>query len=125
MMEVLIYVWPVVAIIAALTEAYFDAKGKVTEHAISAAVRVVIAGTIAWWMFTPYYAVVYGIILLNCFWIVFDPFYNIIRDGNVWYIGDTAKLDKLARNWFKEEGGASYLMVKLSLMVWLLIAYSL
>lgn len=124
-MFILQYMLPVISMVAARIESYFDAKGKVTEHLISAIVRVVIAvglSTIIFW--SPYYIAIYSAILLCSFWIVFDPSYNYTKGNKLWYIGNSSKVDKKARKLFKKEGGFNYLAAKLWLMVMLLIAFS-
>jgi hypothetical protein len=123
---ILQYIWPVVAIMAALMEAYFDAKGDVTEHFLSATIRTIVAMWMAIFILDNVYHVsIYTAILLNSFWIVFDPVYNLFKGNKVWYIGNTAQLDIFARKHYKEEGGFGLLITKLVLMVILLGAYSL
>ena len=143
-MEIIIiiqYSLPIIAMIFAFIEAYFDAKEKSIGHALSAAVRVAVAVGFSWYLFlSPYYIAIYSAILLCFFWIVFDPAYNFFRGVSAWYIGKTAKLDRAARyimrqrahideygNWKYKDGvdGRSYLAIKLIILFVLCVAFSL
>lgn len=122
---ILRFVFPLVAIGAAVVESYFDANGEVKEHFFSASVRVVVAIAMSIYLFTgAYYIVIYAIMLLVSFWVFFDPCYNVFKGNKTWYIGNSEILDITARKVFKEEGGFNYLAFKLWLVVMLLIAFS-
>jgi len=103
---ILRFVFPLVAIGAAVVESYFDANGKVKEHFLSASVRAIVATAMSIYLLMgAYYIVVYDIMLLVSFWVFFDPCYNMFKGSKTWYIGNTSLLDIVARKMFKKEGG--------------------
>ena len=101
-----------ISIASSIAEAYFDAKKKVINHSISAFVRLTSAVGISYYLFFhPYYISLYSVILLVIYTIVFDPFYNVFKGMKVWYIGNTAVTDKLARKYIGKDG-FTYLVFK-------------
>ena len=113
-----------VTAVAAMTEAYFDAKKKSVNHTISAIVRVVLAGAMSIAITKEWYPqVIYATILLVVYWICFDIMYNASRRLDLWYIGSTSTLDKLAKKVFKN--GRSYLFCKVWLLFVLIVAFSI
>ena len=120
-MNYLMYIAMVLAGLAAYAEAYFDAskKGKI-EHGLSASIRLIVSCLISYFLVEEVlYQILFSAILLNVYWIVFDPSYNMFRGVDWKYIGSTAKLDKLAKKYFKN--GASYIYMK----IWLLSLLSI
>jgi len=108
----------IVSAIVSCVEAYFDSKKKNPEHKFSAAIRLIGSYLVSFLLIEQvFYQIVFTAILLNIYWIVFDPMYNVFKGYNWQYIGSTAKLDKLAKKWFKN--GSSYLYMK----IWLLFGF--
>mgnify|MGYP003148901239 CR=1 FL=1 len=105
----------ITALTAAIIEAKVDASKKRPEHAISAAVRSIVCFGLSWWLVGSWF--LFPVILLTCYWIIFDPAYNTFKKGwqNRFYIGRTSFLDKTARKICGEDG-LSYLMLKLLIL---------
>lgn len=122
----MIYLLLLIPVIAAIIESKFDAaKEGPIDHTASAVTRVIVA-----WIFSVIFLkylvdwVVFTGILLQVFWIVFDPAYNLWKRRNPWYIGKTAFLDKLARKYIGEDGRV-YMAFKCTLLFLSIVGFEL
>jgi hypothetical protein len=106
---ILLYSLPFVSALLAVLEAYFDAKNskvRIIEHLVSASLRVCIAviSTIYAFGYKNFFLIwkieiVYVVFLLSIFWLIFDPAYNVWKNGwkDIWRIGKTAWVDRTVR----------------------------
>lgn len=113
----MIYLTFIPIVIAALIESYFDAKTLSPEHGRSASIRVVcIALYTCFTVVGIPFQIAYLFMGLVLYSAVFDPAYNLWKGSKVWYMGNTAITDKLAR---KVVGGDGllYLMSKVAIFI--------
>jgi hypothetical protein len=120
-MEVLYTFIPIA--IAAIIEAYFDAKVFNPEHKYSATVRVVCIALYSYLMIEGLlFQIAYLFMGLVLYSAVFDPAYNLWKGSKVWYIGKTATTDKIARKIVGGDGSL-YLICKMIIFIATLTIY--
>ena len=123
-MNSLMFIALILSALISCTEAYFDAKKKNPEHWFSATVRVIGACVISYLLIAQtLYQILFAVMLLNVYWIVFDPIYALFKTGDWTYIGSTAKTDKIAKKIFKN--GSAYLYGKIWLLSILFVIFHL
>jgi len=119
----MIYLTFIPIVIAAMIEAYFDAKTLSPEHGRSASIRVVCIALYACFTVVGVpFQIAYLFMGLVLYSAVFDPAYNLWKGSKVWYIGKTAITDKIARKVVGEDGSL-YLSCKVIILVATLTIY--
>jgi hypothetical protein len=122
------FIIPVIVMIAAIIEAWRDAKLNNPEHNFSALIRGAFVMGVCIWLFWKtslfwYWSITYWFVNMGFFWILFDLAYNRFKGNDWFYIGETSSIDKLARKYIG--AGNTYLGVKILLTILAVCAYVL
>jgi hypothetical protein len=92
----LIFIIPVLVVLGALQDGFYDEKKKLISSIFKS---LFIASIGALFLFDSNYW--HFLYLLLCWWVLFDPVYNIVRKLGLFYVGNTKWTDKLIRKVFR------------------------
>jgi len=99
-----------ITISTALAKAYIDVKRWPFEnHWIGFTIAAAIIFSVCW-----YTCEIYHIFLYN---VIFNPAVNLMKGLPIWYIGNTAKPDKIIRYFLGENDGYMWVIINALLLI--------